>query len=297
MSRSAEASPPAAIGYAELHALSNFSFLRGASHPAELVERAHALGYRALALTDECSLAGVVRAHEALGDLSRREPAAEARSRRTPGTAESFQLIIGAEFHTACGLTLVLLAPSQRAYGQICQLITLGRRRSPKGEYRLLRADFESGLTDCLALWVPSVDAEGAQAAWLREFFPGRGWVAAQLHRGPDDARRLAQTLELARAAGLPAVAAGDVHMHVRARRRLQDALTAPSMRPAGHSIRTASVTCARCGSSRRCIRRRCWPRLSRSPSAATSRSRRCTTSTPPSWCPRAAAPVSTWPR
>ncbi|HTW73319.1 MAG TPA: error-prone DNA polymerase [Steroidobacteraceae bacterium] len=227
MSRSAEASPPAAIGYAELHALSNFSFLRGASHPAELVERAHALGYRALALTDECSLAGVVRAHEALGDLSRREPAAEARSRRTPGTAESFQLIIGAEFHTACGLTLVLLAPSQRAYGQICQLITLGRRRSPKGEYRLLRADFESGLTDCLALWVPSVDAEGAQAAWLREFFPGRGWVAAQLHRGPDDARRLAQTLELARAAGLPAVAAGDVHMHVRARRRLQDALTA----------------------------------------------------------------------
>ncbi len=102
--------------YAELHALSNFSFLRGASHPAELIARAHALGYRALALTDECSLAGVVRAYEAV--------------RALPGA--DFKLIIGAEFRTVCGLKLVLLAPSQHAYGQICQLITLGRRRSKK---------------------------------------------------------------------------------------------------------------------------------------------------------------------
>src|SRR5580658_8888033 len=99
--------------YAELHALSNFSFLRGASHPAELIAQAHALGYRALALTDECSLAGVVRAHEAQRKLNDR----------------NFKLIIGAEFRTVCGVKLVLLAPSQRAYAQICQLITLGRRR------------------------------------------------------------------------------------------------------------------------------------------------------------------------
>jgi error-prone DNA polymerase len=121
--------------YAELHALSNFSFLRGASHPSELIAQAHALGYRALALTDECSFAGVVRAHEALRDVR-------------------LKLIIGAEFRALCGLKLVLLAPSQRAYGQICQLITLGRRRSKKGEYRLSRSDFESGLEDCLALWI-----------------------------------------------------------------------------------------------------------------------------------------------
>jgi error-prone DNA polymerase len=198
-------------GYAELHALSNFSFLRGASHPAELVTQAHAFGYRALALTDECSLAGVVRAHEALRDLP----------------DSRLQLIIGAEFRTTCGLKLVLLAPSQSAYAQICRLITLGRRRSKKGEYRLARADFESGLQDCLALWMAPPDATAGQAAWLREFFPARGWLALELHRAADDAARLAACLALAHASGVPAVASGDVHMHRRARRPLQDVLTA----------------------------------------------------------------------
>jgi error-prone DNA polymerase len=197
--------------YAELHALSNFSFLRGASHPAELVTQAHALGYRALALTDECSLAGAVRAHEAVRDLR----------------DANFKLIIGAEFHASCGLKLVLLAPSQRAYGQICQLITLGRRRSKKGKYRLGRSDFESGLDDCLALWIAPGDATLRQATWLREFFPARGWLAIELHRAADDAGRLAAALALARASELPAVASGDVHMHVRSRRALQDVLTA----------------------------------------------------------------------
>jgi error-prone DNA polymerase len=198
-------------GYAELHALSNFSFLRGASHPAELITQAHALGYRALALTDECSLAGVVRAHEALRDLR----------------DDAFRLIIGAEFRATCGLKLVLLAPSQRAYGQICRLITLGRRRSKKGEYRLARSDFESGLEDCLALWIAPREPQAKQASWLREFFPARGWLAVELHRAADDAERLAAALALARASGLPMVASGDVHMHARGRRALQDVLTA----------------------------------------------------------------------
>ncbi len=200
------------VGYAELHALSNFSFLRGASRPAELVTQAHALGYRALALTDECSLAGVVRAHEALRELPPTPP---------------FKLIIGAEFRAACGLQLVLLSPSQRAYGQLCRLITLGRRRSGKGEYHLTRVDFESGMEECLALWVLPPDATAAQASWLRDFFPGRGWLAVQLHRASDDAARLRHALTLSAASGLPAVAAGDVHMHVRSRRALQDVLTA----------------------------------------------------------------------
>jgi len=208
--------------YAELHALSNFSFLRGASHPGELIRQAHALGYRALALTDECSLAGVVRAHEALRELPPMSGTPDPSHART-----SFKLIIGAEFRTACDLQLVLLAPSQRAYGQLCQLITLGRRRSRKGEYHLTRADFESGLEECLALWVAPPDATAAQAHWLREFFPGRGWLAVQLHCEADDAVRLAQALALSAASGLPAVAAGDVHMHVRSRRTLQDVLTA----------------------------------------------------------------------
>jgi error-prone DNA polymerase len=207
-------------GYAELHALSNFSFLRGASHPGELVTRAQALGYRALALTDECSLAGAVRAHEAARALP-----------EAPGSR--LKLIIGAEFSTIGGLKLVLLAPSQSAYAQICRLITLGRRRSQKGAYRLQRADFEDGLADCLALWVPSpAIATGEagltrQAAWLHACFPGRAWVAVELHRGADDAAWLAQLRALCRRSGVPAVAAGDVHMHTRARRALQDVLTA----------------------------------------------------------------------
>jgi error-prone DNA polymerase len=197
--------------YAELHALSNFSFLRGASHPAELIAQAHVLGYRALALTDECSLAGVVRAHEAQREL--KDP--------------NFKLIIGAEFRAAGNLKLVLLAPSQRAYAQICQLITLGRRRSKKGEYRLTREDFESNLEDCLALWMPARDAISAQARWLREFFPARGWLAVELHRSDDDAARLGAALDLAKHHGLPAIASGDVHMHHPDRRPLQDVLTA----------------------------------------------------------------------
>src|ERR1700691_214565 len=179
---------PDMAAYAELHALSNFSFLRGASHPAELITQAHALGYRALALTDECSLAGVVRAHEALRDLH----------------DAHFKLIIGAEFRAVCGLKLVLLAPAQRAYGQICRLITLGRRRSKKGEYRLTRSDFESGLEDCLALWLAPRDASTRQARWLRDFFPARGWLGVGLPPPARDAGRLAAALALARASGPP---------------------------------------------------------------------------------------------
>jgi error-prone DNA polymerase len=204
--------------YAELHCLSNFSFLRGASHPAELVTHAHELGYRALALTDECSMAGVVRAHEAAQALPQ--------DRR-------LQLIVGAEFRCSEGLQLVLLAPEQRAYAQLCQLITRSRRRAAKGRYALAQADLESGLDQCLALWLPPPDgalaAEQALAEgrWLRERFPERAWLAVELHRGAGDRARLAHCQDLARRCALPAVAAGDVHMHRRHRRRLQDLLTA----------------------------------------------------------------------
>jgi error-prone DNA polymerase len=106
--------------YAELHCLSNFSFLRGASHPEELVERAAALGYRALAITDECSLAGAVRAHQAAKE-------------------RGLKLILGTEIVFE-KTRLVLLAPDRKAYGAISSLITLGRRRSKKGKYSLSRA-------------------------------------------------------------------------------------------------------------------------------------------------------------
>src|SRR5262250_1994535 len=106
--------------YAELHCLSNFSFLRGASHPEELVERAHALGYSALAITDECSVAGAVRAHLAAKDLG-------------------FPLVIGSEFTLADGTELVLHATDRTTYGDLAQLITRGRRNAKKGSYALTR--------------------------------------------------------------------------------------------------------------------------------------------------------------
>jgi error-prone DNA polymerase len=195
--------------YAELHCLSNFTFLRGASHPEELVERAHALGYAALAITDECSLAGVVRAHVA-------------------AKAVGLKLLIGAEIELADGPKLVLLAANRAGYGNLSELITKGRRNAAKGRYRLTRADLDGGLDDCLALLIPSpspVLLGGAE--WLAARFPRRAWIAAELLCGPDDRAWLDSVQELARAAGLPLVAAGDVHAHVRSRRRLQDVLTA----------------------------------------------------------------------
>jgi error-prone DNA polymerase len=202
--------------YAELHCLSNFTFLRGASHPEELVARADALGYSALAITDECSLAGVVRAHLAAKDVGLR-------------------LLIGTEITLSdaagTGPKLVLLAQDRAGYGNLSELITRGRRNARKGAYRLTCADLDTGLPGCLALLVPGNDSAGvsdlAHARWLDERFPGRAWVAAELLCGPDDRASLEQLHALAQAANLPLVAAGDVHMHVRSRRRLQDTLTA----------------------------------------------------------------------
>src|ERR687891_339650 len=116
--------------YAELHCLSNFSFLRGASHPEELVERAHALGYGAIAITDECSVAGAVRAHLAAKEIGQR-------------------LVIGSEFTLIDGQKLVLLATDRDSYGDLSQLITRGRRAAVKGRYALTRDDVASLASRC----------------------------------------------------------------------------------------------------------------------------------------------------
>ena len=195
------------IAYAELHCLSNFSFLRGASSALELFERAARLGYRALAITDECSLAGIVRALEA--------------SRQT-GVA----LIVGSELRCEDGLRVVLLVENQIGYQNLCALITRARRRAIKGRYRLQREDLlvNGGL---LCLWLADAEPSPVDAHWLREHFEGRLWLAVELHRGARDAKRLAQQLAFCAEHAIPAVASGDVHMHARSRRCLQDTLTA----------------------------------------------------------------------
>ncbi|MET1077149.1 MAG: error-prone DNA polymerase [Pseudomonas sp.] len=212
------------MSYAELHCLSNFSFQRGASSALELFERAAQLGYQALAITDECTLAGIVRAWQAA---------------QQTGLA----LIVGSEMRIEQGPRLVLLAETLGGYQALCRLISQARRRVKKGQYRLLRSDFEGPQAHTgglLALWLadeggadpdsgePAPElAPLAEGRWLQRVFADRLWLTVELHRGPDDARHLQRRLALASALGLPAVAAGDVHMHVRGRRALQDTLTA----------------------------------------------------------------------
>ena len=195
--------------YAELHCLSNFTFLRGASHPEELVETATKLGYAALAITDECSVSGVVRAHMAAKESGLKK------------------LIVGAEFRLESALKLIVLAKSRAGYAALCRLITRGRRAAKKGSYKLTEDDFREGLHDCLVLWVPGNQLLlGAEDVWITDVFRGRLWIAVELLADGLEHLRLERLQRLSQALNLPLVACGDVHMHSRERRALQDTLT-----------------------------------------------------------------------
>lgn len=194
--------------YAELHCLSNFSFQRGASSALELFERARQHGYKALAITDECSLAGIVRAWQAAKEAG-------------------VPLIVGSEVKVEDGPKLVLLVENIEGYQNLCRIITLARRRAQKGQYRLLREDIDQSAQGLLVLWLPELDDNESHGRWLSERFADRLWLAVELHYGSDDARRLAHCQALAQSLGIALVAAGDVHMHARGRRALQDCLTA----------------------------------------------------------------------
>ncbi|ANB73647.1 error-prone DNA polymerase [Paraburkholderia phytofirmans OLGA172] len=212
--------------YAELFCFSNFTFLHGASHAEELSERAAQLGYSALAVTDECSLAGVVRAHVA------------AKKAKLPFIVGSYFRLANADGSPAFGL--ILLARNREGYGNLSELITLARTRAPKGEYRLTpqdlsRPDKENrhllGMPDCLAILVPDFPAKedilAAQVEWLDGTFTGRAWVGLVLHqRAMDDIHRGSVEF-VARNADVPVVALGRVVMHVRSRKPLQDTMTA----------------------------------------------------------------------
>lgn len=213
--------------YAELYCLSNFSFLHGASHAEELVARAVQLGYKGLAITDECSLAGVVRAH--------------AVAKRA-----GFPLIIGAHFHLtqadgSAALSLLALVQDSDGYGNLSELITMARTRAAKGRYLLTPDDFTApspefahlrGLPGCLMILLPSYPAQPetvrAQGAWMAATFGSeRSWVGLNLlQRAQDDAHRLV-VQEAAQAQGLSVVAVGHVCMHVRSRKPLLDTLCA----------------------------------------------------------------------
>ena len=228
------------VAYAELHCRSNFSFLSGASHPQELVARAAQLGYHALAITDECSLSGVVHAHDAAQRCG-------------------LHLIVGAQMGVSWSsdeadadadagarpmqpMRLVLLAQTRAGYGHLSQWITIARQRAGKGLYRAYRSDVESaadhphgallaGLPGCLALLAPDVtqpfDQVLAHAQWLKAVFGDRAAIALSLLLRARDDELIERVRRVSDITGLAVAATGDALMHVRSRKPLQDTLTA----------------------------------------------------------------------
>ncbi|WP_288130677.1 error-prone DNA polymerase [Microbulbifer sp.] len=199
--------------YAELFCQSNFSFLQGASHPQELIATAHALGYRALAITDECSMAGVVRAFSEL-------------EKRTHG-GSPLKLICGSFFRLQeDNQQLVLLAPNKTAYSEICQLISTSRLRAEKGEYKTYLQDVIDTCHQATCLWLPN-NATLEIPATLKTHFKERLYIALNNRLQPEQNLQHQQITEFAHAQQLPLVATNAVLMHNRSRKPLQDVLNA----------------------------------------------------------------------
>src|SRR5947207_194201 len=206
--------PDPISGYAELQVASNFSFLRGASHPDELVVTAAALGHAAIAITDRNSFAGIVRAHHAAKTIG-------------------IRLVIGCRLDLRDGTSLLAFPEDRAAYGRLTRLLTLGKRRAPKGECHLDYADVVAHGEGQILVVLPHEDGDTAEfaahllfAGQVAADFRGRAYLAAHyLYRG-DDARRLARLAVIAEETGLPLLATNDVHYHVPERRPLQDVVT-----------------------------------------------------------------------
>ena len=202
--------------YVELHALSNYSFQRGASSPADLVQRAAAMGYSGLAITDECSVAGVVQAFSAARGVSH------------------FKLLLGSEFALSDGhdWSLIALARNRNGWGNLCEFITAARREADKGSYRvsLSGSDFAL-LQDCEVLLLAPAALNWVQALavgkWALSQFGAHAWIAVELLLGLVDDLRLDFLRRLGQACHLPLVATGGVQMHVRSRKPLHDVISA----------------------------------------------------------------------
>jgi|GEM_PF-1509855 len=269
--------PPRSLpDYVELRCCSNFTFLRGASHPDELVQRAAELGYRGLAITDECSMAGVVRAHVA-------------------AKAAGLPLLLGSQFRidprddAESSITLVVLAQDLHGYGNLCAFITKLRRASEKGTYHLTLDNITGAeLESCVVLLCPGRNATDAQLAaagrWTLNQFTGRCWIGVEQLRRIDDELWLHRMRQLSELTALPLVAAGDVHMHVRSRKPLQDVLTATRvgkpLTECGHALQRSAEQHLRTRLRlAQTFPPSCWRKLCRSPRAAASAWTNCATS------------------
>ncbi len=208
-------------GYAELCTTSNFTFLKGASHPEELVSRAAALNLAAIAITDQNTLAGVVRAYSALKEIRRTQT----------GNAPLPRLIIG------CRLVLrdspvhwIALPQNRAAYARLSRLLTLGKRRAQKGECHLDLADVLDGARGMVLIALPQKGARRAiitaQIHQLANHYPGHIFLGAAPRYDGRDQARFDRLSRLAHATAAPMVAVGDVLMHHAKRRQLADVLT-----------------------------------------------------------------------
>lgn len=198
--------------YAQLNTTTNYSFLKGASHPQEYVERAIDLGYNALAITDECSLAGVVKAFSA-----------------TTHAPKHFKLIIGSRFHLSNGMHLIALAPSKQAYAELSGFITLTRRRAPKGEYQAHFDDLRFRLQQCLIIYFSDNTSEPCyeNAKQLAKAFGSRLWLGVSVHYAANDQKVLNAWRSLSDELAIPIVACDHAVMHCKERKQLHDVLTA----------------------------------------------------------------------
>ena len=196
--------------FAELCCYSNFSFLTGASHPEEYVREAKKLNYQGLGITDEASVSGSVRAH-------------------LEATASQIPLIHGAYFQTEERIGITLFAPTREAWGELCQIISLARRRANKGSYRIATQDLIRRADALLCLWHPDPQnynwTEQTQA--IRYAFRGRFWIAAHLPEFGGQAELADRLDRMAFKSNLPVVATQRPLMHSRKRLKLQHTLTA----------------------------------------------------------------------
>jgi error-prone DNA polymerase len=196
--------------YAELAVTTNFSFLRGASHPQEMVATADELGFFAIGIADRNSFAGVVRAYD------------EAKNRK-------IKLVVGTRLVTVDGFEVLAYPTDRRAYGRLCKLLTAGNLRAKKGECHLTFEQILSASEGQIFIALPPLtpaDVFTSRLSTLVETAPGRTYLAGvHYHRG-DEPRRLALLTELGERVGAPLVAANDVAYHTPERRPLVDVLT-----------------------------------------------------------------------
>jgi error-prone DNA polymerase len=205
-------------GYAEIAVTTNYSFLHGASHPRDLVVTAARLGLDAIGIADRNSLAGVVRAWDALNQM------------REQGAAKLPKLLVGARLVFVDGTSDILAYPVDReAYGRLCQLISKGKHRTKKGDCILALDDLLEHQEGLLLAVVPPPHPGDETERVLTHLLPKLGdrlWLAvSMLHRGRD-CRRLFFLRRLAEAVGIPLIAINDVLYHVPVQRPLQDVVT-----------------------------------------------------------------------